>query len=145
MEQNLKERKLPFKMLLPRDHEQTSLSKIRREHKLQLIDTQRTRTSLEEEIQFQDKKHTLMSQEHHKKHHKKKLQIIVKSTIRNTPFHLVIKEIKSSLLATVELVRKDLRRMLMVRMYILNVLVEQKLNSLITMLSRHQQMKTLIQ
>ena len=73
-----------------------------------------------------------MSQEHHKKHHKKKQQIIVKSTITNTRFHLVIKEIKSSSLATailVKLVKKDLRRMLMVRMYILNVLAEQTLNS----------------
>ena len=57
---------------------------------------------------------------------------MVKPTIRNTRFHLVIKEIKSLSLATailVELVKKDLRRMLMVRMYILNVLVEQTLNS----------------
>ena len=70
--------------------------------------------------------------EHHKKHHKKKQQIIAKSTIRNTRFHLVIKEIKSSSLATanlVELVKKDLTRMLTVRMYILNVLVKQTLNN----------------
>ena len=45
-----------------------------------------------------------MSQEHHKKHHKKKQQIIVKSTIRNTRFHLVIKEIKSLSLATAILI-----------------------------------------
>ena len=44
-------------------------------------------------------KHTFMSQEHHKKK-----QIIVKSTIRNTRFHLVIKEIKSSSLLTTILV-----------------------------------------
>ena len=86
--------------------------------------------SLEEEIPFQGNKHTLMSREHHKKHHKKKH--IAKSTIRNTRFHLVIKEIKALSMATaisVELVKEDLRRMLMVRMYMLNVLVQQTLDS----------------
>ena len=73
-----------------------------------------------------------MSQEYHKKHRQQKQQIIVKSTIRNTRFHLVIKEIKSLSLATpilVELVKKDLRRMLMGQMYILNASVEQTLNN----------------
>ena len=68
-----------------------------------------------------------MLQEQHKKHHRKKQQIIVKSIIKNTRFHLVIKEIKSSLLMTVilvELIKIDLRRMLMVQMYILNAVVE---------------------
>ena len=77
-------------------------------------------------------KYTLMSQEYHKKHHQQKQQIIVKSTITNTRFHLVIKEIKSLSLATpilVELVKKDLRRMLMVQMYFLNASVEQTLNN----------------
>ena len=46
-----------------------------------------------------------MSREHHKKHHKKKQQIIVKSAIRNTWFHLAIKETKSLLLATAHLSR----------------------------------------
>ena len=134
-------------MLLLRDHEQTSLSKSRRDHKLQLIDTQRTRTSLEEEILLQVNKYTLMSQEHYKKHRKKKEQIIVKSTIRNNRLHLVIKEIKSSSLATailVELVKENLKRMLMMRMYISNVLVDQTLNNQITMSSRQQQTKVLI-
>ena len=56
------------------------------------------------------------------------------------PIHLVIEETKSLSLVTailVEVLKKDLRRMLMVRMYILNVLVEQALNIWITMLSRH--------
>ena len=135
-------------MLLLRDQEQTSLSKSRRDHKLQLIDTQRTRTSLEEQTLLQVNKYTLMSQEHHMNYRKKKQQIIVKSTIRNNRLHLVIKEIKSSSLATailVELVKENLKRMLMMRMYILNVLVDQTLNNQITMLSRHQQTKVLIQ
>ena len=45
--------------------------------------------------------------------------------------HLVIEETKSLPLVTatlVELLKKDLRRMLMVRMYILNVLLEQALH-----------------
>ena len=81
----------PFKILFLLGNKQTSLSKIQRDHKLQLIDTQTTRMS-KEEILFQVNKNTLMSQEHRKKYHKKK-QIIRKSTIRNTQFSLVIKEI----------------------------------------------------
>ena len=79
-----KDRKIRFKIPLPRDDGQTSLLKIRRDHKLQSIDKQRTRTSLKEEILFQVSKHTVVSIEHHKKHHKKKQQIIVKATIRKT-------------------------------------------------------------